>query len=698
MSCGAMIGLRIRQLGVVAGIAAALLSAGLPGVQAAQPQTIPALREWTDGSGSYAFSAGSRIVLDATNEAELSTTAAVFADDLLTLTGFTIPVVTGAASVQAGDIYLSLGAADAQIGQEGYLLTVADSVAISAQTDAGVFYGTRSLLQMLRQGFQIPGGTARDWPDYPERGMMVDTGRKFYSVEFLERHIKELAYLKLNYFHLHLSDQDAYGGYGFRLQSVSHPEITSLQHYTTAEMQSLVELAQAYHVMIVPEIDVPSHALPLIAPHPDLQLADRTGKLDLSNPASYTLVQDLLEEFLPQFPAPYWHTGGDEYLGNWEYTNYPQLQTYAQQLYGPKANGQDIYIGFVNWVDVIVHNHSKQLRAWNDLYGVTGNVNTPNPDIIMEMWYPYNTPQDPLSKGHTIMNCNYLTLYYVLGGDWLTNDPANLINLYESWAPHRQFPDPAAPEQWPGSINLDPMTTGLRGGKFHIWCDYPDKQTQAQVQAGIVNHLRGLAQNSWGSPKLVSTYQAFLQIIDPVGHTPDYGPDFTLTTDAPNVTVRAGQTATYTLKLTPLMGLKEAISLNCNASITGAACGITPASLTPSGSPATPSTITVSITTTPPATAINLPAGPQRTIPLGFACLALAAAALAGKYVDPARRRPAWALGSLMLLVLALGASCRSSGGTPTPRPRTPAGSYSVIVKASSQSTTHEITINLTVQ
>ena len=315
--------------------------------------------------------------------------------------------------------------------------------------------------------------------------------------------------------------------------------------------------------MIVPEIDVPSHALPLLAPHPELQLPGTTGKLDLSNPASYTLVQDLLEEFLPQFPAPYWHTGGDEYLGNWEYANYPQLQTYAQQHYGPNANGQDVYIGFVNWVDGIVHQYGKTLRAWNDLYGVTGNVNTPNSDIIMEMWYPYNTPQDALSKGHTIMNCNYLTLYYVLGGVGLTNDPANTINLYENWAPHLQFPD--LTYQWPGSINLDPLTPGLRGGKFHIWCDYPDKQTQAQVQAGIVNHLRGLAQNSWGSPKLVPTYQAFLQVIDPVGHTPDYGPDFTLTTAAPSLTVQAGQTATYSLKLTPLMGLTEAISLNCNS-------------------------------------------------------------------------------------------------------------------------------------
>jgi len=688
-----------KGFGFVAGLVAALC-ATTPRLEAAQPKTIPALREWTGGAGSYTFSASSRIVLDATDSAELATTASVFSDDLFTLTGFTIPVITGAASVEAGDIYLSLGAADPEIGQEGYLLTIADSVALSAQTDAGVFYGTRSMLQMLRQGFQIEAGTARDWPDYPERGMMIDTGRKFYPLEFLERHIKELAYLKLNYFHLHLSDQDAVGGYGFRLESVTHPEITSAQHYSPPDIQSLLALAQAYHVMIVPEIDVPSHALPILAPHPDLQLPGTTGKVDLSNPASYALIQDLLEEFLPQFPAPYWHTGGDEYLADSEYAKYPQLQAYAQLLYGPSANGQDIYIGFVNWVDdIVVKRHGKHLRAWNDLYGVTGNVNVPNPDIILEMWYPYISPQDALSKGHTILNSSYLTLYYVLGGDGLTNDPANTINLYENWAPHLQFPD--LTYQWPGGINLDPLTPGVRGGKFHIWCDYPDAQTVEQVQNGIVNHLRGLAQNSWGSPKLVSTYQAFSEIIDPVGHTPDYGPDFTLTAAAASATISAGEKATYSLQLTPLMAFNQTTSLSCTTNAPESVCSVTPPNVTPSGTPVSPAMITVSVSTAPFSSASNFPAWPQPAWPFGALCFALMIAGVIwrGRQDYPMRtRRALLALAPMLLLSLLLSPSCGSSGRTSPAPPRTPAGNYAITVLASSPNITHQIGLRLTVQ
>ncbi|HEX3641696.1 MAG TPA: beta-N-acetylhexosaminidase, partial [Ktedonobacteraceae bacterium] len=186
--------------------------------QSRTPITIPSLKQWNAGAGagSYTFSRSSHIVLDPTFVKQLTTTAAVFSKDLHALTGLSIPAVTG--SSKSGDIYLSLNAHDKSLGSEGYLLTIADRVTISAQEDAGVFYGTRTILQLLKQSHTIPEGIARDRPDYPERGLMVDVGRKYYSVPWLENHIRDLAYLKMNYLHLHFSDN-----LGFRLQSSSHP-------------------------------------------------------------------------------------------------------------------------------------------------------------------------------------------------------------------------------------------------------------------------------------------------------------------------------------------------------------------------------------------------------------------------------------------------------------------------------------------
>ena len=656
----------------------------LPG-HAEQPKTIPAFRQWTEASGTYSFGSSTRIVVDEAYASQLSDIASTFASDLLDLTGQSIPIVVGASSAQAGDIYLTMGATDASLGQEGYLLAIADHISISAQTDAGVFYGTRSVLQMLRQSFQIQAGTARDWPDYPERGLMVDLGRKFFSIPFLQRHIKDLAYLKLNYFHFHLSDD-----LGFRLESASHPEVVSSDHYTKADIQDLLALAQSYHVMIVPEIDLPAHAAALLAPHPELQLPGHPDKVDLGQAGSYTLVSDLLNEYLPLFPAPFWHTGADEYLSPSEYANFPELLSYAQQQYGPNANVYDIYPGFVNWVDEIVRVHGKQLRCWNDIYGVTGNVNVPNSDIVLDLWTTTILAGEALSKGHTILNCSYATLYYVLGR--ASSDQADPVNLYQNWAPNLQ---------WPGDVDLPPLTTGVLGGKFHVWCDSPDAQTEDDVQANLADYLRSLAQNSWGSPKLVSAYSDFTPIMDLVGHTPGWGPDFSLTVSSRSASVVAGQTAKYSLTLTPLLGFNQSVSMMCTHNIPEAVCSVSPGIVPATGS--APSTVTVSVSTTGSSVnALNLPRGSRPALPYK---LAWAAAILPGVFWR--RRRGSFGRTNWILLLSLAGlfgwglvsAGCGGSGSTATPPPAaTPAGTYEVVVQAASGSLIHQVTLSLTVQ
>lgn len=509
---------RLVRLAVTAALTILQLGALVQPARAAQPWTIPALREWTDVAGSYTLGASARIVLDPASSAEISTTAAIFSGELAVLTGLTVPVVIGT-SPQTGDIFLTLGATDSPIGEEGYLLTVGDSIAISAQSDAGVFYGTRSVLQMLKEGPVIQAGTARDWPDFPERGLMLDM-QTFYSLPFLERHIKDLAWLKMNYLHLHLSDNR-----DFRLESASHPEIVSPLHYTKAQITDLIELARQYHVTIVPEIDVPAHSGAMLLAHYALALPGNPTMLDLGNPATYALIADLLNEYLPLFPAPFWHTGADEYLDLEEYANYPQLLTYAHQLYGPNASYQDIYIGFVNWIDGIVKAHGKQLRAWDDIYEVAGNAQAPNPDIVVEMWWAYVSPQYVLSRGHTMINAESFTLYYIPGAG--ANQPANAVNLYENWAPDKQWVDHvnwvASSNGWaPVYEDLPVSTPGIRGGKLHVWSDDSGPAAEMEIQNGIAPDLRGVAQNSWGSPKLTATFNAFSPILNAIGDTPDW--------------------------------------------------------------------------------------------------------------------------------------------------------------------------------
>ncbi len=202
----------------------------------------------------------------------------------------------------AGDIALTLG--EDTLPAEGYRLTVAASVTVRAGTTAGAFYGTRTLLQLLHRSATVPGGTAVDRPAKAERGLMIDQGRKYFTVDWVKQHIKELAYLKLNYFHFHLSDT-----YGFRLESSTHPEIVSAEHYSKQDIADLVALGLKYHVTIVPEIDTPGHMNPILAAHPELALRNSSGTadpafIDLSKPGAYTLIGDLINEYLPPVPRP----------------------------------------------------------------------------------------------------------------------------------------------------------------------------------------------------------------------------------------------------------------------------------------------------------------------------------------------------------------------------------------------------------
>ncbi len=484
--------------------AATLAAPPTPANAAPHQQTVPAMRQWTAGTGSYTFTPTSRIAVDPAYAGQLASDATVFASDLGALAGRTISVVQ-LASPATGDIFLTLGGTDPA---EGYTLTSAASLRIQGSTSAGAFYGTRSVLQLLRQSPSIPAGTARDYPSKPERGLMVDQGRKFFTVDWLRKHIRELAYLKLNTFHFHLSDT-----FGFRLESASHPEIVSPQHYTKQQIQELVDLGTRYHVQIIPEIDMPGHMNAILASHPELQLDNQSGQrdpyfLDLAEPGAYTLVQDLVSEYLPLFPGRYWHLGADEYVSN--YAAYPQLLTYARANYGANATAKDSYYGFLNWVNGLVRARGKTMRMWND--GIKAGDGTINPasTIQVEYWYNYGlTPQQLLSRGHTISNQSWDPTYYVLGGA----KPNNAWG-YETWQP----------DLFQGGATITEPARNL-GSNIHVWCDNPNAETEDQIAAGIKYSLRVLAQQTWGSPKPVATYASWLPIADAVGRAPGWPAD-----------------------------------------------------------------------------------------------------------------------------------------------------------------------------
>ena len=243
-----------------------------------KPFVIPELQEWRGAQGMFTPSATSRIVY-ASKDPAVARVANQFAEDYETMFGRKLAVVQGRAS--AGDFVFSISG-DKQLGEEGYAVKIADRVTVSAPKAKGLYWATRTLLQMTEQNsdLALSKGSMRDYPDYAIRGFMMDCGRKFIPMNFLRDYVKMMAYYKMNTLQVHLND-NAFKQYfehdwnktyaAFRLESEFFPGLTSRDgYYTKKEFIDFQLMADSLGVEIIPEIDVPAHSLALTHYRPEI--------------------------------------------------------------------------------------------------------------------------------------------------------------------------------------------------------------------------------------------------------------------------------------------------------------------------------------------------------------------------------------------------------------------------------------------
>ncbi|MFJ3949619.1 glycoside hydrolase family 20 protein [Streptomyces libani] len=474
------------------------------------PQVIPAVRDFrrADGPG-WRPTEGARVVVPAGEKSNVADEAQRMARDLGGLT-----VVYGDQTVRPGDIEVKLtgkngadqannvpvqGAAD-----EAYTLTAEGTrLTLTAPTDAGIFYGTRTVKQAVRAAGGLPEGTIQDRPGRPQRGMSLDNARKPFTQDWIEARLREIADLKLNQFQLHFSDDQ-----GFRIQSDTHPEVVSADHLTKAQVRQIIALARSLHISVIPELDSPGHLGAVLKSHPDLLLRRASGSvvpgaIDISNPKAAPLIDSLLKEMSELFTNPkgapaYWHLGGDEYqalLSSTPSTTYPQLTRAARQKYGPNGTLEDLATGWLNDRQKTVEAKGKnRIEAWNDGFFSSPRVSA-DKNRMVDYWTGkeagHRDPSGFLREGRNVMNFNDEYLYYVLG------EPNQFVyptgqRIYESWTP--------LVIRGTGAVAVPASMTGpdrIPGARFAIWCDRAQAQTAPQVAAGIRLPLAALAQKTW---------------------------------------------------------------------------------------------------------------------------------------------------------------------------------------------------------
>ncbi|MEV6106380.1 glycoside hydrolase family 20 protein [Streptomyces sp. NPDC051940] len=465
------------------------------------PRTVPAVRVYRAGGGpGWRPVDGARVVAR----------AGALADEARRVAG-ELGLGSGSGRGRTGDVELAL---DKGVpgGREAYRITVPVNgpVRITGPSDAGVFYGTRTLLQAVRSGGGLPPGVIDDQPDRAQRGFMLDIARKHFPRAWIEERLVELADLKYNQLGLHFSDDQA-----FRIESDTHPEVVSDPHLTKADVRRIVALARELHIEVIPEIDSPGHLGAVLAAHPALRLRNADGDVvpgavDVTKPAAARLVDELLGEYVPLFPGRYWHIGGDEYaplLSTDPEARYPHLAAAARRKYGPNGRVQDLAVGWLNDRAKVPVKAGKRVKAWNDGIYPGGVAKTPK-DREVEYWtgkeYRARDPQLYLAEGRRLVNLNDEYLYYVLGEP---NDFAYPTGrrIYEEWTP--AVVRGTAPV--PGGLSGPDRILGAR---LAVWCDLAGAQTTDQVAAGIRLPLAALAQKVWDPRPPALSWAAFQEL------------------------------------------------------------------------------------------------------------------------------------------------------------------------------------------
>ena len=487
----------------------ALLCAGATTALKAEnekPFVIPELRQWQGAEGNITISAKSKVLY---TDAALQDAAEAMAEDYGLMFGKALKakVTKDAAKTAAGSIVISL-TDDKELGDEGYSIEIGDYVAIKANTATGAYWATRTLLQILEQneGISLPKGNVRDWPDYAIRGFMIDCGRKYIPLDYLEQYSKIMAYYKMNTLQVHLNDNGFKQYFGndwdetyaaFRLESELFPELSAKDGcYGKDEFRQFQKDAAKMGVNIIPEIDVPAHSLAFTHYRKEFG-TEKYGvdHLDLFNPNVYSFLDSLFTEYLegedPVFVGKQVHIGTDEY-SNAEKETVEKFRAFT-----------DHYIRHIE-------SFGKQACVWGALTHAKGDTPVKSENVIMHIWYNgYANPTDMKEQGYQLISIPDGSVYIVPAAGYYY-DYLNLPYLYNSWNPtvignqKFEFGDPA-----------------ILGGMYAVWNDVAGNG----ISVDDIHHrcypgLQTIAASTWSPTYKTVPFEEFNQKRETLSEAP----------------------------------------------------------------------------------------------------------------------------------------------------------------------------------
>jgi hexosaminidase len=455
--------------------------------------------------------------------------AGMFLADALRLAGGPdIPVNGLNAENKAGkgSIILNFSKKRGKLPKEGYILHVTpEQITITADSGAGVFYGVQTLLQLLPpeickpermtkgQQWTVPCIAVKDYPQYSYRGMHLDVSRHFFPREFIKKYIDLIAMYKMNTFQWHLTDDQ-----GWRIEIKKYPKLTAVGawradredkpwdqrepqqpgekatyggFYTQEDIREIVRYASDRFVTIIPEIEMPAHAVAALAAYPQFSCTGgpftvmpgsywpNTAIFCAGNDSTFTFLEDVLSEVMDLFPSQYIHIGGDE-ADKTEWMKCPDCQS-RMKAEGLATPGE-LQSYFVKRIEKYISSKGRKMIGWDEI--LEGGL---APEATVMSWRGLEGGIAAAQQGHDAIMTPTSYCYF----DYYQADPKTEPLAIGGFVTLKKV---YSYEPTPAELTKD-QAKHILGAQGNLWTEFIPTTQQAEYMA--VPRMLALAEVDW---------------------------------------------------------------------------------------------------------------------------------------------------------------------------------------------------------
>lgn len=418
---------------------------------------------------------------------------------------------------------------DERMAGESYQLVINEQgIAVKAGDYNGFFYAFETFLQLVDQaemteaGMKLPFIVINDAPAYAWRGMHLDVARHFHDVAFVKKMLNAMAAHKLNTFHWHLTDDQ-----GWRIEIEKYPKLTEIGawrdetlighaseqperydgkpyggYYTKKDIKEVVAHAKRLGITIVPEIEMPGHAVAALLAYPELscngepETFNRWGISEdvfcAGNEATFEFLENVLSEVIELFPGEYIHVGGDECPKN-RWVACPKCQ---QRIADEGLNDEhELQSYFIQRMEKYLNARGKKLIGWDEILegGLAENA------AVMS-WRGEEGGIEAASMGHhVVMSPNdicYLDHYQAdPAGEPLAIGGLTTMEDIYNWSP--------TPEKL-----AENKRHFILGGQANVWTEYMPESDHVEYM--VFPRLSAMSEVLWTKQEN-RDYNRFLQ-------------------------------------------------------------------------------------------------------------------------------------------------------------------------------------------